>query len=126
MAALVGAVVARPAVYLVILVGGEWGVAVDAVFRERTLELLARSLLLAGAVAVGATALAVPLAWLTVRTDLPGRRTWAVLVLLPFVVPSYIGAYLLVSALGPSGVLAREVAAPLGITVPSIYGFWGA
>lgn len=126
LAALVGAVVALPAVYLLIVVGGEWGVAADAVFRERTLHLLGRSLLLAGAVAVGATALAVPLAWLTVRTDLPGRRTWAVLVLLPFVVPSYIGAYLLVSALGPSGVLAREVAAPLGIAVPSIYGFWGA
>lgn len=126
MAALVGAVVALPAVYLMIVVGGEWGVAADAVFRERTLELLGRSLLLAGAVAAGATALAVPLAWLTVRTDLPGRRTWAVLVLLPFVVPSYIGAYLLVSALGPSGVLAREVAQPLGIGVPSIYGFGGA
>src|SRR5690606_21489685 len=57
----------------------------------------------------------------------PGRRVWAVLVLLPFVVPSYIGAYLLVSALGPRGVLAREIAAPLGIErLPSIYGFWGA
>lgn len=126
-AAAVGAAVALPAAYLLVVVGGDWDVAVDAIWRERTLWLLARSLLLAGAVALGATALAVPLAWLTVRTDLPGRRIWAVLVLLPFVVPSYIGAYLLVSALGPRGVVAREIAAPLGIErLPSVYGFWGA
>jgi iron(III) transport system permease protein len=126
-AALIGAAVALPAVYLFVVVGGDWDVAVDAVWRERTLWLLVRSLGLAGAVALGATALAVPLAWLTVRSDLPGRRVWAVLVLLPFVVPSYIGAYLLVSALGPRGVIAREVLAPLGIgSIPSIYGFWGA
>ncbi len=126
-AGIIGAAIALPAVYLLVVVGGEADVAIDAIWRERTLWLLGRSLLLAGAVAVCASAVAVPLAWLTVRTDLPGRRVWAVLVLLPFVVPSYIGAYLLVSALGPRGVLAREVAAPLGIeTLPSIYGFWGA
>jgi iron(III) transport system permease protein len=62
-------------------------------------------------------------AWLTVRTDLPGRRAWAVLCTLPLVIPSYIGAYLMVSALGPSG-LAQDV---LGVDrLPSIYGFPGA
>ncbi|MGE4032103.1 MAG: ABC transporter permease [Thermoleophilia bacterium] len=125
-AAAVGAAVALPAVYLFIVVAGDWGVAMEAVLQDRTLHLLGRTLLLGGAVALGATAIALPLAWLTVRTDLPARRVWAVLVLLPFVVPSYIGAYLLVSAFGPRGVLAREVAAPLGLEIPSIYGFWGA
>ncbi len=43
-----------------------------------------------------------PLAWLTARTDLPGRRMWTVVTALPLVIPSYIGAYLLVSALGPA------------------------
>ncbi|HEX8207847.1 MAG TPA: iron ABC transporter permease, partial [Solirubrobacteraceae bacterium] len=66
---------------------------------------------------------AVPVAWLTVRTDLPGRRIWAVLCALPLVIPSYIGAYLMVSALGPSG-LAQDL---LGVDrLPSIYGFTGA
>ncbi len=126
-AALIGAAVSLPAIYLLIVVAGDLSVAWDAIARDRTLWLLWRSLLLAVAVGVGAAAVAVPLAWLTVRTDLPGRRIWAVLVLLPFVVPSYIGAYLLVSALGPRGVLAREVFEPLGIErIPSIYGFWGA
>lgn len=126
-AALVGAAVALPALYLLIVVAGDLQTAWDAIARPRTLDLLWRSLLLAFAVGAGAAAVAVPLAWLTVRTDLPGRRIWAVLVLLPFVVPSYIGAYLLVSALGPRGLVARELAAPLGIDrLPSIYGFWGA
>lgn len=78
---------------------------------------MARSLGLAFAVSATASVLAVVLAWLTTRADLPGRRTWAVLVALPFVVPSYIGAYLFVSALGPGGVL---------IQVDWIYGFGGA
>ena len=42
---------------------------------------------------------------------------------LPLVIPSYIGAYLVVSALGPSG-LAQDA---LGVdSLPSIYGFPGA
>jgi iron(III) transport system permease protein len=126
-ALLVAAAVALPAVYLVVVVVGDAGAALDALWRERTLRLLLRSLALAAAVAAGATAIALPLAWLTVRSDLPGRRTWALLVVLPFVVPSYIGAYLFVGAFGPRGLLQQALAGPLGIErVPSIYGFGGA
>ena len=90
---------------------------------REALDLLLRSVGLAAAVTATAIAVAVPLAWLTVRTDLPGRRTWAVLCALPLVIPSYIGAYLMVSALGPSGLLQDA----LGVErLPSIYGFTGA
>jgi iron(III) transport system permease protein len=123
----VGALVALPGAYLAIVVVGDVGGALDALWRERTLRLLLRSLALAAAVAGGATAIALPLAWLTVRSDLPGRRTWALLTILPFVVPSYIGAYLFVAAFGPRGLLQQTVADPLGIErLPSIYGFAGA
>lgn len=126
-ALVVGAAVALPGAYLAIVVLGDAGAALDALWRERTLRLLLRSLALAFAVAVGASAIALPLAWLTVRSDLPGRRTWAVLTVLPFVVPSYIGAYLFVAAFGPRGLLQQVLAAPLGIErVPSVYGFAGA
>ncbi len=68
-------------------------------------------------------AIALPIGWLTVRTDLPGRRLWAVLCTLPLVIPSYVGAYLLVAALGPNGMLQDA----LGVDrLPSIYGFIGA
>lgn len=121
--AIVALACAVPIGYLLIVVAGEPRAAWDAVWRPETLALLVRSAGLALAVAAGATAIAVPLAWLTARTDLPGRRAWTVLATLPLVVPSYIGAYLLVSALGPRGELQRL----LGIEqLPSIYGFGGA
>ena len=116
-AAVCAAAVAVPLLYLAIVVADAPGEAWEALWRSRTAELAGRSLGLAVAVSLSASALAVGLAWLTTRTDLPGRRVWAVLVALPFVVPSYIGAYLFVSALGPGGVL---------IQVDWIYGFGGA
>jgi iron(III) transport system permease protein len=62
-----------------------------------------------------------------VRTDLPGRKLWTLLTPLPLVVPSYVGAYLFVSALGPRGLLQGWLEGPLGITrLPDIYGFPGA
>ncbi|MCK9250542.1 MAG: iron ABC transporter permease [Solirubrobacteraceae bacterium] len=126
-ATLVGAAVALPAIYLLVVVAGDLDGAADALWRERTARLLGQSALLAGAVAASAAALAVPLAWITVCSDLPGRRAWAFLVTLPLVVPSYVGAYVLVATLGPRGLVHEVLAAPLGIErLPSIYGFVGA
>lgn len=126
-ALLVSVGVALPAIYLVVVVGGNPSGAFDALWRERTVRLLTHSGLLAAGVAIGAAALAVPLAWLTVCSDLPGKRTWTVLMALPLVVPSYVGAYVLVAALGPRGLVQDLVAGPLGIErLPSIYGFGGA
>jgi len=119
----VGLAAALPALYLVVAVLDDAGGALDAILTDRTLGLITRSLGLAAAVTATAIAIAVPLAWLTVRSDLPGRRIWATLLTLPLVIPSYIGAYLFVSALGPRGALADL----LGVErLPSIYGFSGA
>jgi iron(III) transport system permease protein len=119
----VGLAAALPALYLVVAVLDDGRAALDAVLTNRTLGLITRSLGLALAVTAAAVAIAVPLAWLTVRSDLPGRRVWATLATLPLVIPSYIGAYLFVSALGPRGALADL----LGVErLPSIYGFSGA
>jgi iron(III) transport system permease protein len=117
LAALCAAAAAVPLVYLGIVIAGSPSSAGEAIWRPRTVELLVRSLGLALAVATTSSVIAVALAWLTTRTDLPGRRLWALLTVLPFVVPSYIGAYLFVSALGPGGVLVQ---------VDWIYGFGGA
>ncbi len=100
-----------------------WGQLVH----PRTLAVLGRSLLLAGAVTLSANAIAIPLAYLTVRTDLPGRQAWSVVTALPLVIPSYVGAFALVAALGPRGLIQQALAAPLGISrLPEIYGFPGA
>jgi iron(III) transport system permease protein len=124
---ILGAAMALPLVYLVATVAGSAAEAIDAVANERTARLALRSSALALAVTATAVALAVPLAWLTARTDLPGGRLWAVAAALPLVVPSYIGAYALLSALGPAGLLRDLLAGPLGIErLPSITGFPGA
>jgi len=126
LAALVAGAAALPAVYLLIVVGDEPSQAWDAVWRSQTLAMTLRSGALAIAVSAGAVAIALPLAWLTTRSDLPGRRLWTVLTTLPLVIPSYIGAYLFVAALGPTGALQGALE-PIGVDrLPSIYGFPGA
>ena len=120
---LVAAGAALPAAYLFILVAGDLGHALSTALDSRTLATVARTLGLTAAVTATATAIALPVGWLTVRTDLPGRRFWAVLCTLPLVIPSYVGAYLFIAALGPNGMLQDA----LGVeSLPSIYGFTGA
>ncbi len=89
-----------------------------------TVEVLGNSLLLVAVVTAASVALGVPLAVLTVHADLPLRRLWTVLVALPLVVPSYVGAFAYVSAFGPSGALA-DLLAPLGVSIPTVYGLGG-
>ena len=120
---LAGAGAVLPAAYLFVVVAGDLGDALVTALTSRTAAIVARTLALTAAVTAAAIALALPLGWLTVRTDLPGRRVWAVLCTLPLVIPSYVGAYLFVAALGPNGMLQDA----LGVeSLPSIYGFPGA
>jgi iron(III) transport system permease protein len=123
----VGALMALPLVYLVIRAAGADQGAWDLILRGRTAWLAVRSVGLAAAVTTAAIAIGLPLAWLTTRTDLPGRRLWAVVAALPLVFPSYIGAFALIAALGPRGMLQQLLQGPLGIErLPDIGGFTGA
>ena len=87
---------------------------------------LARSIGLAFAVSVAATVLGTAAAWLIARTDLPWKRLWRILLPLPLVIPSFIGAFIMISTFGPGGLL-ETLLSPLGIgSVPSIRGFFGS
>ena len=126
-ALLVAAAMALPLAYLVLrsLENG-WGEFFEVALRWKTLLVLAKSVALAAVVTAGSVVVAVPLAWLTARTDLPGRRAWAVLAALPLVVPSYVGGLVLVSMFGPRGSLQGALA-PFGVErLPEIYGLPGA
>ena len=115
-----------PVAYLFVRALGAGGDAVQLVFRSYTAEVLLRSLALAAIVATGTLALSLPLAWLTVRTDLPIRQLWSVLTVLSLAIPSYVGAFLVVVALGPKGMLQRMLE-PLGVErLPDLYGLPGA
>ncbi|GAA4403780.1 iron ABC transporter permease [Fodinibacter luteus] len=71
---------------------------VDILVRERTVELIARSLLLVVLVTSLSVAIGVGLAFLATRTDVPGRRTIAALAALPLAIPSYVAAFAWISA----------------------------
>lgn len=67
------------------------------VFTESNAALLWRTMLLASVVLTVTTLLGLPMAWLTVRTNLAGRRMLAVLAVLPLAIPGYVMAYALLS-----------------------------
>jgi len=125
----VAAAVNLPLVYLFVRSSeGGLGRYLDTVVSARTLGLVGSTLgLVAGVVALS-LAVAVPLAWLVARTDLPGRRFWAVAGALPLVFPSYVSAFALVAVLGPRGYLQGWLEAWLGIErLPGlVYGYGGA
>ena len=125
-AAVVAAAMAIPLVYLVIRAAQADADAWNDLFRGATLHLFLRTAALAAAVTAASLALALPIAWLTARTDLPGRRLWTVLTVVPLVVPSYVGALAFVAAFGSRGTL-QGLLEPFGVqSLPDVYGFTGA
>ena len=116
---------AAPLAYLIVRnaeEGGVWSTLTD----EALLGPLGRSLLLATTVAAAAAAVGTLAAWLVMRTDLPGRRVIRLLLPLPLVLPSFIGAFALIAAFAPGGLLERLLE-PVGVTgLPEVRGFAGA
>ena len=116
-----------PLAYLLYRAAGVgWSQAVDLLARMRTVQIMWNSLILVCGVTTLSLALALPFAWLTERTDLPGWRIWTVLAMMPLVIPSYVGGFALIAMFGPRGAL-QELLSPFGVNrLPSIYGFTGA
>ena len=116
-----------PLAYLVVRAAGADRDAWDVLDVDRTGPLVLDTLALVGVVVVSAAAVGVPLAWLVVRTDLPGRTFWAVSAALPLVIPSYVAALVLLGALGPRGLVQDLLEEPFGVErLPEIYGLPGA
>ena len=114
-----------PLAYLFVRVlDAEPGALADVLFTRQIAELLSRTLGLVAGVLALATALALPMAWLVTRTDLPGRRLWAVAGALPLIFPSYVAAFSLVAIAGPRGLAQRLLAVE---RLPDFaYGYSGA
>ena len=100
-------------------VDGPWQIVSD----PDTLDTVRGSLLLAITVTLCASTIGVSLAWCVVRTNLPGRRAWRILVPLPLVIPSFVGAHAYVSTFAPGGLLESSFG---WSWVPEVRGFWGA
>jgi iron(III) transport system permease protein len=126
-AGLIAVAMALPLFYLLLRASGVgWQRAFELLLRPQTLEVIANSLILATLVTLISLIISLPLAWLTVSADLPGKRWWSVLCALPLVFPSYVGSYSLVAMMGPRGMVQNWLE-PLGVErLPSIYGLFGA
>lgn len=98
----------------------------EIIWDADTLHPLRRSLSLASTVALSSVVVGTGLAWLTIRTDLPGRRIWRILAPLPLVFPSFVGATALLAGFATGG-LIEELLSPFGIdALPSVRGYRGA
>ena len=110
------ALVSLPLVYLVIRVADGGEQAWEVLGRPGTLESVGNTVAMVAVVTLLAVLIGLPAAWLVTRTDLPGRRVWAVALALPLVVPSYVIALALIAVSGPGGLLG----------FPQIDGFDGS
>ena len=85
-----------------------WSTIRPLLFRQLTAELLWNTVRLTVTVAVGCAVLGVAAAWIVERTDLPWRRFFATVLVLPLAMPDFVLAYSWISL------------------EPSVHGYWGA
>lgn len=126
LAVLVGIVFVAPFAYVVsrnLDLGTDLGALL---FSQSTWAPLRRSLLLGLVVSTSTAVIGTTLAWLTMRTDLWGRRLWRVVAPLPLVFPSFVGATALIAGFATGG-LVEDLVAPFGVVdLPDMKGFHGA
>jgi iron(III) transport system permease protein len=93
-AAVAGALVLLPIAFLIEQAGSEgWGEAKRLLLRHTVAVLLWNSLRLTLACTLLCALLGVGAAWLVERTDVPLRRLWAVLLVLPLGVPDFVTGF---------------------------------
>ena len=94
--------------------------------KSQVLSPLQRSLVLSVAVSLTTALIGIVLAWLTTRCDLPGKRIWKIILPIPLVFPSFIGAAAFIRTMNPGGFL-NGLLNKIGIdNVVEIRGFFGA
>ncbi|MGY8879446.1 MAG: iron ABC transporter permease, partial [Dehalococcoidia bacterium] len=91
-------------------------------WRPSTAAVFGRTFLLIALVTIISVAVAVPIAWLTVKSNIPLRRVLSVAAVLPLVMPSFVMATTVIEMYSPKGVLQGWLSG-LGVErLPDIYG----
>ena len=115
-----------PIGYLFIRTLGSLPDLVPILFRLQVLLIVIKTGLLVVTVCLSCILIALISCWIITRTDIKFKPVWSGLLPMPLVVPSYVGAFIIIIVLGPKGILQKALE-PLGITtLPDIYGFEGA
>jgi iron(III) transport system permease protein len=90
----VAVVLVLPLAFLLLEAGGAGaGTLVRLVFRSLTVTLLWNTVRLTVVVTALCAVLGTATAWLVERTDLPGHRVWAVLVVVPLAIPDFVVSF---------------------------------
>ena len=93
-AGLVAAALLLPLAFLLLEGSGVgFGTVAGLIWRPLTLQLLWNTVALTVVVTCLCAAIGTLTAWCVERTDLPGRRIWAVLVVVPFAIPDFVVAF---------------------------------
>lgn len=118
-----------PIIYILIRAAGADLEVWQRILQTRLLQLLGNTLLLVFFVTTGTILIGVSMAWLTERTNLPGRKIFRWFLALPLAIPPYIGAIVHLALLRPVGGIATlwvdEISNGM-LSLPSPTGFWGA
>lgn len=111
-------------------VDGEFNIrdVVNIILEPETYQALINSLIIAGGTTVGSTIVGTFFAWLVTRTDLPYKSFMKAMFLVPFMLPSFIGALAWKMLLSPNaGFINRFFIENFGFTEPifNIYSYLG-
>lgn len=98
-----------------------WDGVRATLWRPRTLELVQRSVGLAATVTVLCVIVGVTGAWLVTRTDVPGRRLFAIAFAVPLSLPSYVAAFAWLGARPGLTGFRGAVIVLTTISVPYVY-----
>ena len=85
---------------------------------------IGHSFLVSSLVTAAALLVAVPVAFLVARVDIPGKALLKTLAILPLVSPPFIGAYSWILLFGRAGYVTGGLQR-IGITIPTVYGMHG-
>jgi iron(III) transport system permease protein len=121
-AAFVSAVSLLPLFFVVaIAIQTGWATIAELVVRPRVGELLVNTVLLVVLTVPLCATLAVALAWLTERTDLPWRRMWSLFAAAPLAIPAFVQSYAWITLVPSMHGLAAGVFVSVVAYFPFIY-----
>lgn len=128
-AGLVALFVAIPFFYIFIRALGADPQAWQRLLQTRLWVLLSNTLVLVVFVTGGTLLIGASMAWLTERTDLPGKRIFRWMLALPLAIPAYIGGVVHLTLMRPRGGVIPQILESIfgqSVPTPSPIGFWGA